>query len=263
MNGGDRGFSPAGYRSLIRAGAEAGYRFVTFGDIADETATMAVTNRLCLMRHDVDVNVTFALDLARIEAEEGIRSTYFMMLRSPAYNLLGRATSQAVRQIAGLGHEIGVHFDAQHPFVENENLIGLVLDEARIIGDLVGRPVRAVSFHQPSAMIMSSDIAVPGLINTYNRGQLAGWHYVSDSNRNWRGQDPWTLLSAHAHPHIQILTHPMWWISAATSTEAVWDEAVLMNYDTMQRQFLDTEAAYGSRRALRVSRQDQAFDERR
>jgi hypothetical protein len=245
-------FSPEGYRALLSAGQASGYRFVTFGDIRQDDATPV--EPLCLLRHDVDVNVRFALKLARIEAEAGVSSTYFLMLRSPAYNLLARATALAVREIVALGHEVGVHFDAQHPLVTDGNLIAMVLEEQRIIADVSGSPVHAVSFHQPSNLILQRSVAVPGLINTYNKQQLVSWHYVSDSNRDWRGQSCWELLRSGVHPRIQILTHPMWWVCRDEDVFAVWDAAMLDNLETMQQQFLDTERAYGNPRLFEISR---------
>src|SRR5688572_19028064 len=111
---GDPPFSLAAYRATIEAGLASGYRFLSFGELADGAPE---SPRQCLLRHDVDVSVEYALAMARIEAEAGVRATYFLMLRSPAYNLLGRHASLAVREMAALGHDIGVHFDAGHPLV--------------------------------------------------------------------------------------------------------------------------------------------------
>lgn len=244
------GFSIDSYRRLLGAGRNAGYRFITFNEIAHDPGA----ERLCLMRHDVDVNVQFAAAMANVEAEEGIRSTYFLMLRSPAYNLLSRAAARSVREIAALGHEIGVHFDAQHPLVDEDNLIPLVLEEARIVGDVAGTEVHAVSFHQPSRPILERDIEVPGLINTYNRRQLEGWHYASDSNRDWRGRSAFDLLAAGEHSRIQVLVHPMWWVCEAAGTEDVWEIAVRANFETMQQQFVETEGAYGPVRSFEIRR---------
>jgi hypothetical protein len=243
-------FSLRGYADLLQLGQRSGYRFVTFGEAA---AVPAEGGRHCLLRHDVDVSIDYALEMARVEHTNNVRTTYFVMLRSPAYNLLSRSASLAVREIVSLGHEVGVHFDAQHPLVRPESLSQLVLAEAGIIADLAERPVHAVSFHQPSRFILESAIEVPGLINTYNTAQLAGWHYVSDSNRNWRAETAAELFAAGARDKIQLLVHPMWWVCDAASTEEVWNEAIISNFETMQRQFLETEGAYGPRRRIQVT----------
>lgn len=243
-------FSLAAYRATIAAGLSSGYRFLTFGELADGAPDTA---RQCLLRHDVDVSVEYALEMARAEAEAGVRATYFLMLRSPAYNLLGRHASLAVREMVSLGHDIGVHFDAEHPLVSVDRLADQVRGEAALIGELAGTEVKAFSFHQPTQAILERRVAVPGLINTYNKDQLAGWHYVSDSNRSWKEKSGIELFREAVHPRIQLLVHPMWWVCEAEATDQVWDEAIRSNFELMQRQFLDTERAYGARRDIRLT----------
>lgn len=246
-------YSLAAYAELIAAGRASGYRYLTFAEVA---ANASDGGRQCLLRHDVDVSVAFALDMARVEAAMRVRSTYFLMPRSPAYNLLSRHTSLAVREMVEMGHDIGLHFDAAHPLVIADELTEQLRDEAALVGRLAGRPVSAFSFHQPSPAILQQRVNIPELINTYNPDQLQGWHYASDTNRTWRGESGLALLRVASHRQLQLLTHPMWWVCAASRAEAVWDEAMKSNFEVMQRQFLDTEGAYGSARRFTVARED-------
>src|SRR5213593_3505306 len=55
-----------------------------------------------LWRHDVDFSVHRALRLAEIEAEAGVRATYFMYPRSQFYNLLSNLVAPKARQILAL-----------------------------------------------------------------------------------------------------------------------------------------------------------------
>ena len=64
-----------------------------------------------LWRHDVDISVHRALALARIEADLGVRATYFFTLHSSFYNLLEPAVAARARELLALGHWLGVHFD--------------------------------------------------------------------------------------------------------------------------------------------------------
>src|SRR5476649_2578080 len=96
-------FTHAHYREILRLGITAGYRFAGFGEI---TSLRATTHKACLMRHDCDNDLAAATKLAEIEAEEGIRATYFLMLRSAIYNLLAPTNSALVRKIIAGGHEI-------------------------------------------------------------------------------------------------------------------------------------------------------------
>jgi len=87
-------FSPEGYKEMLKAALASGYNFLSFSDTARFTA-----EKVCLLRHDIDADLEAARDMALMESRVGVRATYFLMLRSPIYNLFGRANSQFVHQI--------------------------------------------------------------------------------------------------------------------------------------------------------------------
>jgi len=60
----------------------------------------------CIIRHDVDRRPNNALRMARLEHEMGIGATYFF--RSKAHTF----KPGIIREIAGLGHEIGYHYES-------------------------------------------------------------------------------------------------------------------------------------------------------
>ena len=70
-----------------------------------------------VLRHDVDLSLESALEMARIEAEVGVESTYFVLLTSPLYNALAPANREILRRIEGLGHDVGLHFST-HAYPE-------------------------------------------------------------------------------------------------------------------------------------------------
>jgi hypothetical protein len=95
--------------------------------------------RVVAVRHDVDNHseaLATAVELARWEAANGWRSTYFL-LHTARYWTDGR-WRQAAEKIAGLGHEIGLHVDAvayclQHGGDPHE-LVHQVLEQMRAEG---------------------------------------------------------------------------------------------------------------------------------
>lgn len=64
-----------------------------------------------LWLHDVDMSPRRALALARLEADEGITATYFVMPSSAFYNLFEREVREPFEAVAALGHRLGLHFD--------------------------------------------------------------------------------------------------------------------------------------------------------
>src|SRR5687768_12246943 len=102
-------FSLRGYGQLLDALAEHRYKVVTFGDVP-RSADAGV----CLLRHDVDASLEFATRLADVEAAKGVNSTYFVMLRSPLYNILSKQAVNDLRHLIANGHQVGLHFDNGH-----------------------------------------------------------------------------------------------------------------------------------------------------
>lgn len=245
-------FSRGTYVAVLETLARSSYRFSTF---SEEAAGLLkdMPGRQCLLRHDVDVSMDYALDMARAEREHGVRSTYFLMLRSPMYNLFSRHAAAAMEQLLDLGHEIGLHFDAGCPRRRGMALEEDIRFELDTLSRLVGQPVRAFSFHQPSEEAIRLRIAIPEIINTYHPEQLDGYKYISDSNRVWREMDPFEL-SARGFDRAHVLIHPIWWMCEDAHTFDCWDRAIERNFESMQRQMLETERAYGPVRSVRILR---------
>ncbi|MDZ7721988.1 MAG: hypothetical protein U5R06_03960 [candidate division KSB1 bacterium] len=58
-----------------------------------------------ILRHDVDRRPEYALAMAQLEAEYGIRGTYYFRIVPESFQ------PHIIRQIAELGHEIGYHYE--------------------------------------------------------------------------------------------------------------------------------------------------------
>src|SRR6266571_527216 len=62
-------------------------------------------------RHDVDVSLKKALQMAQIECEFGIRATYMFIPDSTLYSLDDKVSRNILRQLVSMGHEVALHFD--------------------------------------------------------------------------------------------------------------------------------------------------------
>jgi methionyl-tRNA formyltransferase len=237
------------YRLLLRSGLAAGFRFVDFADL---TARRAVGEKLCGLRHDCDNDLVAAARLAEIEAEEGVRSTYFVMLRSALYNVLAPTNRALVERILGYGHWLGLHFD--HSVVGAETMArvaAIVDDERRILSVEFGRPVDVVSFHQPGPQILDNHIKL-NCLNTYDRNDMAEVYYASDSNLVFRGGEPERLFAEGAYRKIQILLHPEWWTKEPMGLAEKWNQMLLNNVELMQESLLAREHTFDARREIMV-----------
>jgi hypothetical protein len=208
----ERDFTEEAYRQLIDL-ARQRYAFLRFASAA--TAAAGV-----LWRHDIDLSVHRGLALARIEHAAGVHATYFVYLHSRFYNALEDAIVERLRLIAGLGHDLGLHFD-RHFVPGGATLDAVVAAEARIIRDVIGVPVTAVSFHDPDlpGTPLATADEVGGLVNASGATISARFEYGSDSNGYWRFKPLRDVISS-AGSRLQVLTHPEWWVPQPMSPRA-------------------------------------------
>lgn len=184
------------------------------------------SDRELILRHDIDVDLKKAYGMARIEKKYGIKTTYFILIRSPFYNIFDRSNSDFIRGISDLGHQIGLHFDETYYGMEDAESINRNVDtEVQILKDYFNISVIAVSFHRPSKFIIQSDIKLNNnLVNTYARNFTEGFKYVSDSRRMWKEGCFCRFFEKaspeyHKHDRIQTLVHPVWWTDKSLDTQ--------------------------------------------
>ena len=75
-------FNLKNYLNLIKNLNSHGYDFINFNNIYDINENKC-ENKI-LLRHDIDGDLQAAFKMAKLEADQGIFSTYFLMLRSHA-----------------------------------------------------------------------------------------------------------------------------------------------------------------------------------
>jgi hypothetical protein len=169
------------YRELLDAAHAGGYRFAYF-DHEPEAGEV-------LLRHDVDLSLGAAVQMAQVEAEADAVATYFLMTRSEFYNLDAPSGEAAIERLRALGHRVGLH--AVWPHVDHDPRFDAV-----------------VAWHNPDPEYMREP--VEGLTNV----MTAPWadHYRSDSNQHWRQGCPHEELAAGTFERLQLLTHPEIWV---------------------------------------------------
>ena len=177
------GFDLGHYREILDAAKEGGYRFAGF-EKAPERGDL-------LLRHDVDLSLPAALEMAELEAELGARAAYFLMTESVFYNLASKEGVEAIARLRELGHAVGSH--AVYPNVALDDRFDPV-----------------VSWHNPDPDVMSDPIA--GAVNVYSEPYFAPATYRSDSNQRWRSGCPHDELRTSAFPWLQLLVHPEIWV---------------------------------------------------
>lgn len=196
-----------------------------------------------ILRHDIDVDLEKAYRMALIENKYNIKATYFVLVRSPLYNIFDRFNSDLIKGILDLGHQIGLHFDeAYYGSNDAENFIKYVDSEVQILKDYFDNKIFAVSFHRPSQFLLQSDIKLKNnLINTYARNFIKEFKYISDSRRMWKEGCLCSYLEKTGADYsgpdrIQALVHPIWWSDKNLSTQDTMERFLLKKLE-----YLDSE----------------------
>ena len=176
-------FDLAHYRELLDAARGGGYRYAFF-DRDPEPGDL-------LLRHDVDLSLEAAVEMAELEADAGARATYFLMTESVFYNLASTAGERAIARLRELGHRVALH--AVWPRA--------ALDE---------RFEPVVAWHNPDPEYMSAP--VDGVANVMEPRFFSPATYRSDSNQRWRSSCLHEALARGEFEWLQLLVHPEIWV---------------------------------------------------
>ena len=204
-------FTLGNYRALLKIAKERyTFRFFTNFD---------KNEKFVLWRHDIDFSVENALKLAQIESEEGISTTYCVLLHSKFYNLLEKDSVEYIREIIGMGHRIGLHFDPAFYNIETEEDFNIsLLIEKEILEKYFRCEINMFAFHNITPMILKyRNWQYEGMVNAYAEYFKEGVAYCSDSNGYWRYERLEDILLNSSDSRMQVLTHPVWWQEKAMS----------------------------------------------
>lgn len=235
-------FTYDSYRALLRSLREQRYAFTNYRDYAAHP-------RCVILRHDIDNSLSQAVRLAELEAEEGVQSTWFVLLRTDFYNPASASSQKALSRIQSLGHEIGLHFDevaysdgGSSCTTALSSTEERILFEAGMLSDLCGCRVTTVSMHRPSKETLDADLNISGMVNSYGKIFFRDFKYLSDSRRRWR-EPVEDIVRNGEYDRLHILTHAFWYHdSEETIAQTVGSfirSANGMQYDRMMENITD------------------------
>lgn len=218
-------FSLAGYRQLLTTFKDAGYTFVSF---AESEQRLEEGKPFVILRHDIDISLRPALEFACIEHELGIAATYFVLLRSPFYNLLSRPGAELMWQLHRCGHHLALHVDLA---AYGGDCAEALLEIEVLSGFYPFVDTRIASLHSPCDIskipveLFQPINAVYGL--SLRRNDIA---YISDSTGRWLYGHPLDSPAFYTRKPIQLLTHPIWWVQDAETATAKLEQWFYNDY---------------------------------
>jgi len=230
-------FTEDNYRNLIKL-CKKNYKFIFYENYLD-------SGKNVLWRHDVDFSVHRAKKLAIIENEENVKSTYFIHLHSEFYNVFEAGLAKCIFEIIDYGHNIGLHFDpnfyALNSDLHSEGILAYIEFEKQILEKIFHKQIMSFSFHNPDVgnWLKVDDDHISGMINVYSKTIKNKYTYCSDSNGYWRFNRLEDILQKADEPHLQILTHPVWWVPEQMSPRERVSRAINGRQE-YQHNFYDT-----------------------
>lgn len=147
-------------------------------------------NKHLLLRHDVDLSLHYALEMALLEKDHGIHSTYFILLTSDLYSAVSPSGRASIKAIKEAGHEIALHIDSRY---------FLGTSEFNILSQIAETTVSTWCRHL---------VNVTEPLDMPRDASKIPYKYLSDSGMNWR-EKCW-CNHINEHYTMQVLIHPEW-----------------------------------------------------
>jgi hypothetical protein len=184
---------------------------IDFADVTDKT------DKFCVLRHDIEFSIDRAYELAKIEKDLGVVSTYTVQVRNNTYNALSEKNIELIKKIKDLGHHIGLHQNP--PLMEAEELGRYIMTDIQILEHFYGFEIDRFAFHRPKKEYLASYVMLENKINCYDKKFFHYFDekpdkldvlYLSDSNHKWKFGYPLDFDLSKVNK-LQLLTHPYSW----------------------------------------------------
>jgi len=177
--------------------------------------------KFIILRHDVDVSLDYALAMARIENKYGLRSSYFILFHGEYYNPLSKTSVLKIKEIASMGHEIGLHYDSS--FTKSKvGLMEQIKLEATLLEYIIDEKIKSICQHDLSMGSKINARTNKVFLDAMNPEILNSLTYISDSVQNWRHGCMCNYI--HKENKLLILTHPIWWSSVNNPLVEIMNE---------------------------------------
>ena len=175
-------FTLTNYRRLVQLAVDKGFQFILHKD------EYVPERKDVIWRHDVEFEPDIALKMALIEAEVGVKATYFFQLHSPFYNVAEPHYREVLYQIKDLGHCVGLHFDSAYWGITDESQLNVFITHDKdYLQTSLGVEIDTFSFHNTTKFTQSClDYKYGGLINVYSSFFKEHYNYCGDSLGYWR-----------------------------------------------------------------------------
>lgn len=207
------------YSWILDRALDLGYRFTRLDRYHDDRGV----GRMIILRHDVDLSLVKALEMAELEAKRDIQATFFVRVHARDFNPFSRENYAALRRLMDLDCEIALQHEAGVFPVPDEEASGLFERELGYLESAIGRKVVGATVHMPKRAISLFDpetIVRCGVqYDASGREFNEDTKFVSDSNQIWKESCLCQMLGGHERLYVNI--HPVWWFPLDATAEEI------------------------------------------
>ncbi len=207
-------FSIERYREIVLRAREHNYWLPKVSEVGIPPLP---ERRFLLIRHDVDLSIDAAYEMAALESDLGVSTSYYIRLHCPFYNVFEQDVLKKILEIQSLGHEIGFHYEAT--FYEQLGMDPLngILTDIEIFEKIPGRNIVSISQHLPSMCRVFPELW-DKYIDAYQPMLVRDIPYFGDSGRRWR--EGCIIHKIGKLEKMHVLIHPAYW----TRWHEAWEE---------------------------------------
>lgn len=202
----EKRFSDESFVEIINTIKSHSYAFMRFDEIKRRTRSKSYTSeKMVLLRHDVDMSPYGALKLGKIEKELEIKSNFFFQLNAGTYQMLSSYCLDICEELRSMGHLVGLHVDSTL-FPEEEDKIRQTIDWIR---DNLFPMDYAISFHKPHSESLGKKF--DSFVSAYDSDFFNLDCYASDSKGEDKFYEKVESYLSRESTFFQLLLHPSWW----------------------------------------------------
>lgn len=236
-------FTIKNYGKQLELAIANGFQFISFTDKSIED------RKEIIWRHDVEFSPDIALEMAKIENELGVKTTYFFQIHSEFYNVFEKHFSNVLNEIKSLGHYIGLHFDSHYYNIKSEDELNFYITQDKEYFEKVfNLKLEVFSFHNTTPFILECENREYGeLINVYSSYFKNQYSYCADSTGYWRYEVLEDVLRNPDIKKLQVLVHDAMWSDDVLSPRQRVFKSIQDNAERVKRQYDNILKVFGAK----------------
>lgn len=236
-------FTLKNYKNILKLAISKGYGFSLFDTLFE------YPQRSIILRHDLEFSVPIALEMAKIEHQLGVKSTYFIQLHCDFYNALELKTFHTIKEIESLGHEIALHFDAHFWGIQDtQQLEQFLLIDKDTFTKYFSKAPRLFSFHNNNAFTLACENdSYGGMHNVYATKYKKEFGYCADSTGFWRYEILQDRINEAKDNVLQVLVHDAMWQDIALPPRRRVYKTIDEHASFMKKSYDETLVKFGAK----------------